>query len=213
MQRVRTDRCRLVVSLRLCAGLVASFAFPFQGVGAEVSAGQYTFSDRLGGFRLLSASGLGTPDNPIVVVEEVDEAAPITLVVRRQIGFMRGRSGIATLTLEKVVINRSRRVWAGFEIELQEVFKRPSSYTDGLSFNQIGPREPDVRSNSFAENKRLFEPRDRIRFERGFVDPEATARFRMTITDPTPDMEFYIIQDPKLLSAWGPLNRSRFAER
>jgi hypothetical protein len=59
----------------------------------------------------------------------------------------------------------------------------------------------------------LFEPRDRIRFEGGFVDPEATARFRMTITDPTPDMEFYIVQDPKLLSASRPLGGNRFARR
>jgi hypothetical protein len=193
--------------------LLAGCAFPLQLAAAELSAGHYTFSDKLGGFRLLSATGVGTADDPIIVVEEVDDPAPITLVVRRQIGSLQGRSGIATLTLEKVVINRSRRVWAGFEIELQEVFKRPSGYSDGLSFNQIGPREPDVRSDSFGENKRLFEPSDRIRFESGFVDPEATARFRMTITDPTPDVEFYIIQDPKLLLSSRPPGRNRFAER
>ncbi len=50
-------------------------------------------------------------------------------------------------------------------------------------------------------NNRLFEPYDRIRFENGHVDPEATAEFRVTITDPTPIPEFYLVQDPKLLSA------------
>ena len=169
---------------------------------AELFAGGYSFSDELGGFRLLSASGEGTAGDPVVIVEEIQDAAPITLVVRRRPGTGgRSRPSFAPLTLVKVVINRSRIVWVGFEIELQEILKRPSTYGDGLSFNQFGAKPPDVTSDAFADNDRLFEPHDRIRFENGFVDPEATARFRITITDPTPAAEFYLVQDPKLLSA------------
>lgn len=169
---------------------------------AELLAGDYSFSDRLGGFRLLSASGSGSSTDPVVIVEEIDDAAPVTLIVRRQVGSrLSKRQSFASLTLEKVVVNRSIRIWAGFEIELQEVLKRPSVYSDGLSFNQLAARIPDVDSDTFAEAERLFEPADRIRFSDGFVNPEGTARFRITITDPTPDLEFYIVQDPKLLSA------------
>lgn len=169
-------------------------------IAAEFAAGVYSFSDELGGFRLLSVSGRGTPADPIVVTEEILDAAPVTLTIRRR----PGARGAVQLTLIKVVVNRSGRVWGGFEVALQEVPKRPSNYADGLSFNQYGARSPDVASDAFADNNRIFEPDDRIRFERGHVDPGATAQFRVTITDPTPVPEFYLVQDPQLLSAAAP---------
>lgn len=180
------------------------------GAGAaEFFAGGYSFSDELGGFRLVSASGEGTLSDPIVVVEEIEEAAPITLVIRRHLRLDDPRRpGYAPLVLEKVVVNRSLRVWAGFEMELQEILKRPSVYGDGLSFNQFGAQPPDVTADSFADNERLYEPYDRIRFSNGHVDPEATVRFRFIITDPTPLLEFYLVQDPKLLSVGLPEARS-----
>ena len=110
-------------------------------------------------------------------------------------------------------MNRSERVWGGFEVALQEILRRPSTYGDGLSFNQYGAQAPDVASDSFADNNRLFEPDDRIRFENGHVDPEATARFRITITDPTPIAEFYLVQDPQLLSAGLPRPAWSYAAR
>jgi hypothetical protein len=177
------------------------------GEAAELSAGNFSFSDELGGFRLLGASGLGTPGDPIVLMEEILDAAPVTLVVRRlgnQAAGFRGE-GYAQVTIVKQVVNRSHRVWAGYEIELQEVLKQPSTYGDGLSFNQFGASAPDVSSDSFANNNRLFEPYDRIRFQNGHVNPGAAAQFRITVTDPTPVPQFYIVQDPKLLSAGLPL--------
>jgi len=202
VSRERTARSSLCLALLTCALTIED------GRAAELFAGNYSFSDELGGFRLLSATGVGTSLDPVVVVEEINEAAPVTLVVRRHNinRIPRGQRN-AALTLEIVVVNRSRRVWAGFEIELQEILRRPSVYTDGLSFNQLGPRAPDVSSDSFADNDRLFEPHDRIRFEHGFVDPHATARFTITITDPTPDLEFYVVQDPKLLMSEAPMSR------
>ena len=171
-------------------------------------AGGYSFSDELGGFRLLSATGLGTPENPVILEEEIHEAAPVTLVIRRRPRSGSGYEPYASLTLVKVVINRSVRVWAGFVLELQEILRKPSVYGDGLSFKQFGALPPDVGSDVFVNNDRWFEPYDRIRFENGFVDPDATARFKVTITDPTPIPEFYLVQDPQLLSAGVPERRS-----
>jgi len=181
------------------------------GRAAEFSAGGFSFSDELGGFRLLSASGQGTVGDPLIVVEEIEHAAPITLVIRRRAqAFDLNRPIYAPLTLVKVVVNRSRIGWSGFEVELQEILGKPSTYGDGLSFHQIGPQPPEVSSDAFSDNNRLFEPHDRILFENGYVDPEARAQFKITITDPTPIAEFYLVQDPKLLSAGLP-RRGTFA--
>lgn len=203
---------RLLVRL-FAYGLVGAAGIGGAGFGgaAEFFAGDYSFSDELGGFRLLSASGAGTAADPIVLVEEIDAAAPITLVIRNRALASRGR-GQAELALVKQVFNRSNRVWAAFEFELQEHLKRPSVYSDGLSFKQFAASSKDVASDSFFDNERLFEPYDRIEFRNGHVDPEAAARFRVTITDPTPVAEFYLVQDPKLLSAGLPDGRS-FAAR
>ena len=196
----------------LCQALVALGAAWMLGSGAagaaEVFAGGYSFSDELGGFRVLSASGAGTPSDPIVLREEIEEAAPVTLVIRRGPDLAQAQAMLTRLTLVKIVVNRSQRVWAGFEVELQEILRQPSDYDDGLSFNQVGTRPPDASSNSFSDNNRLFEPYDRISFENGYVDPEGTAEFKVTITDPTPIPEFYLVQDPKLLSAELPVGRS-----
>lgn len=182
-------------------------------LAAEVSAGGYTFSDELGGFRLLSASGKGTPDDPIVVREELLEVAPVTLVIRnRDRSHVRGTIATSELTLVKEVVNRSKRIWAGFELELQEVLGKPSNYGDGLSFKQFAAKPPDVASDAFSKNERMFEPYDRIEFQDGHVDPDAMAAFRVTITDPTPTAEYYLVQDPKLLSVGLP-PLSSFAAR
>lgn len=194
---------KLPAALIVCLfGEVFLSALHARALAGELTTGAFSFSDELGGFRLLSASGTGTRSDPIVLVEEVDEAMPITLVIRRRAPEPgEARPGFAPLTIVKVVINRSRRIWAGFELELQEILGKPSGYGDGLSFNQVGSRPPDVTSDAFSDHNRLFEPYDRIRFENGYVDPEATARFKFTVTDPTPVAEFFLVQDPKLLSA------------
>jgi hypothetical protein len=174
---------------------------------AELFAGGYSFSDELGGFRLVSASGRGTADDPVVLVEELPSVDPVILVIRRHgVG-----AGQVQLTLVKQVFNRSKRIWAGFEVELQEILHEPSVYSDGLSFKQFSIQDTDIESDTFTLNERRYEPYDRIAFQGGSVDPEASARFRLTITDPTPVDEFYLLQDPNLLSAGLPVTGRSFA--
>jgi hypothetical protein len=191
---------------------VAAWAAAVPCGAVELSAGIYSFSDELGGFRLVSAGGTGTPEDPIVIEEEFLEAVPVTLVVRRRSPSGGGISAIdSQLTLVKRVRNASKRVWAGFEMELQEVLRKPSVYSDGLSFKQFAALAPNVGSDSFTSNDRKFEPYDRIEFLNGHVDPDATAEFRIVITDPTPTREFYLVQDPKLLAASRPMSGRSFA--
>jgi hypothetical protein len=203
----------------LASAIAAALAFAVAAVAppaeaAEFSAGGYSFSDELGGFRLLSASGTGTAEDPIVVTEELIDVAPITLVIRNpSLSRNRGTFERSELTLVKRVVNRSKRVWAGFELELQEILGKPSDYGDGLSFKQFDAEAADVASDAFAKNRREFEPADRVEFTDGHVDPGATAMFRVTITDPTPVAEYYLLQDPKLLSATLPQVGQSFAAR
>lgn len=204
---------RLAIVAEVLA-LAASFAaggtaFGLAAHAGELFAGGYSFSDELGGFRLVSASGSGTTVDPIVLVEELPGIDPVILVIRRQ----DVAASQMQMTMVKQVFNKSNRIWAGFEIELQEILKKPSVYSDGLSFKQFAAEQSDVESDSFALNERRFEPYDRIAFQGGSVDPDASARFRFTITDPTPVPVFYLLQDPNLLSAELPATGRSFAAK
>jgi hypothetical protein len=167
----------------------------------ELRAGNYSFSDELGGFKLISVSGTGLEGDPIVVVEELYASSSATLTIRRLRPNKAYDERLDTLDLVKVVINRTNRTWTEFEMELQEILHEPSVYSDGLSFNQFGAAGPQVRSDSFAKVDRIFEPRDRMRFHSGRVAPESAARFTFTITDPTPTTPFYLVQEPTIVTA------------
>ena len=188
--------------------LLLSVALFVGGVRAEIfSAGGFDFSDELGGFRLISVSGTGSVGDPIVLVEEITEVGPAVLVVRgtqmlRRKGKPDVPASFLNLAVIKIVINGSKRVWTGFDLELQEDFRKPSPYEDGLSFDQMGSfaGEP-FKSDRFLYTDRVSEPYDRVRFHRGSVNPEAAIRIRFYITDPTPASEFYLLQEPRLLVA------------
>lgn len=194
--------------LILAAGAVAGAA----PTAETLRAGAFSFSDELGGFRLHAASGSGTGDDPIVLEETIFGPAPAVLVIRRTDRYDaagRRAAPAPALALVKRVVNATGHVWAGFELELQEVANVPSSYADGLSFNQIATQPPDVASDAFAVNHRMFEPHDRLRFAAGHVDPDGTVLFRLQITDPTPTAVFYLSQAPQILFSLRPEPRPR----
>jgi hypothetical protein len=177
----------------------------------EIALRYYILSDALGGFRLLAASGIGSRVDPIIVEEEILDAAPAILTIRR---LRPERSPAGTpleLNIVKRIHNSSLRIWAGLEVELQEILREPSDYGDGLSFNQYAFGPGDADADLFGETRRSYEPFDRIRFEDGHVDPEGTVTIRLTITDPTPSAVFYLVQDPQLLSAGLDPPRATFA--
>ena len=126
------------------AWLVVALVLPAAGPRAGMwAAGGLTFSDELGGFRLVSVSGSGLTSDPIIIVEEITGDGPAVLVVRTFRRQMRDdrvlpASHFMNLTVIKVVINSTGRRWAGFDLELQERLTIPSSYADGLSFDQPG---------------------------------------------------------------------------
>jgi hypothetical protein len=189
-------------------GIVAIFLALWPGTprAAAWKAGGFIFSDELGGFRLISVSGRGTASDPIVIVEEITELRSVTLIIRDaregqpDDGTIPQRSTLY-LTMIKVVINGTKRFWAGFDLELQEELAQPSDYGDGLSFGQMGGFAESFQSDSFAISRQVYEPYDRVRFQEGGVDPGATIRLRFFVSDPTPMPEFYLLQEPQLLMA------------
>ena len=196
-----------------CVVIALSFAFAAlatHGAAADTwIAGGLSFSDEMGGFRILSVSGTGSTIDPVVVVDEVTEIRPITLVIRGAAQHGPTRNSIPipevlAIAVTKVVINRSHRVWIGFDLELREILKEPSPYGDGLSFNQAQFSGRPLGSDSFAAVRQIDEPYDLVRFTEGVVDPGAVAQFHFSITDPTPEREFFLLQEPHVLIARGP---------
>lgn len=198
---------RVLIGLLLCLGLTV--AAP-SVAAEEFTAGGLQFSDELGGFRLISVTGSGSLSDPIVVVEEIFQVGPIVLIIRGEQMVILGdapprKAAFVNLAVIKVVINATRRVWTAFDLELQEELRKPSPYEDGLSFDQLGSfSEESFASDSFSLAHRMPEPYDRVQFYDGSVDPGEAVRFNLFITDPTPALEFYLLQEPHLIIAGDP---------
>ncbi len=168
-------------------------------------AGPYSFSDELGGFRILEVSGSGRKDDPFLIREEFTSSSPATMVIRAvaPIRPFDQTGGFANgfMHMRVEVLNNSGQAWVEFEFELQEIYRQPSVFGDGLSFDQRRSDSDNISSDSFAEFSRNFEPYDRLRFRDGKVDPMATAGFSFFITDFTPRSQFYLLQDPRIPSS------------
>jgi hypothetical protein len=172
---------------------------------ASWTTGGITFSDELGGVRLLAATGTGTRDDPIILVEEITGAGPAVLVIRN------GRTGhlnvspalgLLRLAVVNVVVNRGPWAWSGFDLELRRTPDQPSVYTDGLSFDQPQSFARTAKADRFAQSQQDDEPFDRIRFDRGNVDAEGSLRLDFDIVDVNGSAVFYLVQRPVVLFAW-----------
>jgi hypothetical protein len=135
--------------LTLCVVLARS-------ASAEVlSAGGLTFSDELGGFRLISVTGSGSLLDPIVIVEETLDIGETVLVIRsRKEPPAKGADihppAFLNIAVTKIVPNRTCHAWAGFDMELREVLDAPSPYGDDLSFDQMRSFDRPMDSDNFA---------------------------------------------------------------
>jgi len=168
-------------------------------------AGAYSFSDELGGFRIISAAGTGTRDDPITITQELVSASAVTMVIRA-IAPIRpfdhsGMFASGFIHMQIVVINNSGLPWVEFEFELQERLLQPSVFGDGLSFDQRKSDSPNIYSDSFRSYDRDFEPYDRLLYQDGKVDPLATASFGFFVTDFTPRWTFYLVENPRIPSS------------
>jgi hypothetical protein len=163
-------------------------------------AGPYSFSDEMGGFTIREISGTGSAEDPVVLIQEMASASPVTLVVRAEKPVrardFSGNFAHGFIHMQIVALNNSGLPWLEFEFELQEIVGEPSTFGDGLSFDQRRTESSNISSDRYAEYSRDFEPYDRLIFRNGFTDPLQTVTFRIFITDFTPRWEFFLVQDP-----------------
>lgn len=193
------------------AALLIAAALPESSSGKDRNidlwqAGAYSFSNELGGFRILSVAGSGTREDPVVITQELESASPVTLTIRI-VGpisaFGLGAPGTANGFLHMRVIarNNSGHPWQEFEFELQERLGEASVFGDGLSFDQRRSDSANIGSDSFSRFSRDFEPYDRLLYLDGKVDPSESVSFGFLVTDFTPRFQFYLVQDPRIPSS------------
>src|SRR5262245_21227507 len=168
--RVRRPRC-----YARCLAALASLCLTAGSATAEtwVTAG-ISFSDSPGGGRLLAASGTGTRDDPIVLVEEISGPGPAVLEIHNgRTGHLdvSPATGFLTLSVVKIIANHGPWPWSGFDLELMTGPDQPSVYADGLSFDQPQTFPRRASADRFLQTAQEDEPFDRIRFDGGQVDP------------------------------------------
>ncbi|RLP25328.1 hypothetical protein [Mesorhizobium sp. YM1C-6-2] len=190
-----------LAAILLTLGRVAAEEAPSK----QWQAGAYSFSDELGGFRIVGVSGAGTKDDPITIREEMNSASPVTMVIRtvrpiRPFDYS-GRYANGFLHVRIEMLNNSELPWIEFEFELQEQLGKASVFGDGLSFDQRRTDSGNIWSESFGQYSRAFEPYDRLLFRKGKIDHLDSASFNFMITDFTPRWEFFLVQDPRIPSS------------
>lgn len=203
-QRLRR-KLACVAAISGLALLAAGAAVAQQAQSKRWEAGAYSFSDELGGFRIVGVTGKGTKDDPIVIREEMNSATPVTMDIRtirpiRPFDYS-GDFANGFLHIRLEVLNNSGLPWIEFEFELQEQLGKASVFGDGLSFDQRRTESGNIWSESFKKYSRAFEPYDRLLFRDGKVDHLGGASFNFMISDFTPRWEFFLVQDPRIPSS------------
>ncbi|MEM6665131.1 MAG: hypothetical protein AAF638_01875 [Pseudomonadota bacterium] len=196
----------LVVGLAtwLMAGLAMTVGA--RAADEEFRAGRFIFSDELGGFEILSISGSGSHDDPVIITQRIVSLDPVTVTVRvadpplsstgYQVGYVPSfvRAAVTIIT-----VNETRLPWIGFDFELQQSKQEPSVYSDGLSFDQINSfSERPAAASRFHETRRDSEPYDRLRYRDGGVNSGESVTFEFNLLDVTPVPVFYLLQQPIL---------------
>ncbi|MGI9509185.1 MAG: hypothetical protein ACR2QJ_07545 [Geminicoccaceae bacterium] len=163
----------------------------------ELALGGLTFSDELGGVRLLGGSGSGTLDDPVVLVEEIVDYGPAVIVIKgmhaRFGNRIRSQHDVG-FAITKVVTNATSQPWTLFTLELREKLLQESPFGDGLSFGQASEAGRPFLSDRFETNLETREPYDGLQFYDGVVEPGETVVLNFVITDTTPRFKFYLMQ-------------------
>jgi len=199
----RLGRRRRCLGRVWSVGLIVSLCWSSSLLAETLEAGGLTFSDELGGFRLISATGSGRVSDPIILVEEITGLGPAVLTIRRS-GPVKPEppsGGVLLRSLVKVVTNRSAWRWSGFDLELRSETGQASVYSDGLSFDQIRAVTEPLQSDQFAAARTEDEPFDRLRFDQGRVKPEQAVRLAFNLVDINRRPVFFLAQQPIVLMA------------
>ena len=190
-----------VLRLALAAAFMLSpWTYAGAAMADPVTVEGLTFSDELGNFRLVSVTGKGTLEDPFVVTEEITGPNDPTLVIKnfsRDFGNRVGTQHTAAFAMVKIVVNKTNKVWQGFQVELREIIDKPSTYEDGLSFGQGSDIADAYVQSSLPNSQRLDEPEDSLGFGGASIPPGGEASFRFIISDMSPIYRFFLVQRPQ----------------
>jgi hypothetical protein len=168
-----------------------------QAGAAAVETGGLVFSDEEGGVVLREAWGVGTPEDPITLVEDITDDGPAVVTVRGMRAAFGNRAtgghGVG-FVLVKIVRNLTSRPWHSFEMEVREIMGRPSTFEDGLSFGQAMGDRRVFGSDRFVELQQTDEPLDSVVFSGATILPGEQVAVRVVVTDFSPNWQFYILQ-------------------
>jgi len=187
-RRGRRAGLTLAATLVACAVTVEAGEVVLEGLA---------FSDELGGVELEAGWGSGTLDDPFVLVEEITDRGPATLVVRGLTPAFGNRIGShhdVGFALTKIVRNGTDEPWHAFNLELRERQDQPSPFGDGLSFGQGSEAGRPFTADRFTWQQEVHEPYDAVHFHDGVVAPGRTVSVSFVVTDTTPVAEFYLVQ-------------------
>ena len=209
---------RAWIRLSLLACALAMATHSGGAAAASLSSAGIIFSDELGGFTIVSASGSGTLADPFVIVEEITGPQEPVLVIRGLSALFGNRVGSHHLTgfaLNKIVVNKTEDDWNLFEMELRETLAHQSPYGDGLSFGQGSAIGHPFVSSQYTTVNETNEPSDFVAFLDGTVHPGEAVSFSLIITDTSPVSPFLLLQQPTRIvaSAPGPTLAMRGAVR
>ena len=192
-------------SLLAFAGTIAAAQATAADAAGRWHAGAYSYSDETGGFAITGIAGSGSLDDPVVIDLELFSASPVTLtiVAEKPIRprFFEGDFADGFIYLRFVTLNNSGLPWLEFEFELQEQRGQPSTFGDGLSFDQRKTDSAHIGSDRYAAYSRDYEPYDQLLFREGHTDPLETATFHFLMTDFTPRWRYFIVLDPTIPSS------------
>jgi hypothetical protein len=187
------------------AGMLVLMHLAEPGRAEPIAQGGLTFSDELGGFRILKVTGIGSTDDPFVVVEEVTDGDGSILVIRGlspNFGNKVGTQHLVGFALTKIVINGTPDTWRSYDVELRETLGSPSPYEDGLSFGQGSQQGRPFRSSRYAGSQETDEPFDSVMFTDGTIAPGESVAMQLVVTDTSPVPLFYVVQQQIQQVAW-----------
>lgn len=172
----------------------------------SITVGGLTFTDDYGGFVLRSVTGMGTREDPFVIVEEVGNAGNAVLAIEGwKSNYYIGEHGGASFWVHKVVVNATDKQWGTYELELREQLETPSGYFDGLSFGQPLSTTRPAASDLLPEVVVRDEPLDSMIFSGGGVEPSQQVAFEFIVTDMTPVDRVFLIQRLRLDISQNPI--------
>lgn len=176
------------------SGWLCLVAAPAGAVSLTVNG--ITFTDELGGFRLIDVRGSGRQDDPFVVTEEITGEGPAILSIYgldQGLGDEAASRHSLSFWMTKVAINKTDRPWLEYQIELRETEESTSPYLDGLSFAQAWEGRVIV-SDKFGYVEPIDEPFDSVLFRDGLVPADAAVSFSFVVTDESPRARILLIQ-------------------